>query len=157
MSKYFYGQFPVSANEALLSDGTLKPGYRMVTDLMMKDADTPASHVSRSGVGYSPATAARQRAADAERYRQIGAAVAPTQGVRAVGDGRAVLSPAQAAYEKRVADAWKQTDDLPERRPHADGVKPKAAPVADRKPGVVATSASQSAYEARLTNAWRAA
>lgn len=144
----------VSKAEAMFG-GALRDGYSLRRSVMMRDADTISPHVS-SGVGYSPATAARQRLADQERYRTIGAAHMPTQRVRPVGDGKAITSASQAAYERRVSDAWKETDPLPEpRRPHADGVKPKpATPVDDEQP---ATSASQAQYDARIREAWRQA
>lgn len=131
MSRYFYGNQPVSEAEAVMPNGTLRDGYRFAGNLMLKDraADTSGGHVSRNGVGYSSATAARQRAADQARWRAIGAAYVPTQGVRPIGDGRAVTSASQAAYQKRISDAWKETDALPERRPHADAASNPVTPV----------------------------
>lgn len=130
-------------------ENVLQDGKRMHVPLMLKDSDIPPAsgvrimlhdnHPQGMGTGYSPATAARQRLADQERYRAIAAGYRRIIGGPAQGPGQGI-SDSQAAYTARVNDAWKAPDQLPEpRRPHADA----------------AATGSQAAYEARLRNAWK--
>lgn len=151
--------------------GILRDGFACRSLLMLKDGDTPMSNTTDKAVAaYRAATTLQLTAdaAEAERLRAIGTGAAPARPLP-------LDDSAQAAYERRVSDAWRGGDTTPSdaaqvsaRRhdPWKGGGNPprNAGQSKEVSPGAMAhgvdpaddrPSASQQAYERRLREAWR--